>query len=63
MNLKPFVNNNLLWTDFNSVLDQKIASAHKQLEQITDPTNMHQIQGEIRAYRKLKNLRDEVNNG
>ena len=61
MNLKPFVNNKELWTDFLTELDKRIQECYKKLEQITDPTSFYHAQGEIQALRKLQKLRDKVN--
>lgn len=63
MNLKPFVNDVKLWEDFNTLLDKKINDCHRAMEQATDTLCLYQRQGEILALRKLKRLRDEVNNG
>lgn len=61
MNLKPFVNNRELWTDFLTELDKRIQECYKKLEQITDPISFYHAQGEIQALRKLQKLRDKVN--
>lgn len=63
MNLKPFVNDHKLWESFTALLDKKISDCHKTMEQATDTVCLFQKQGEIIALRRLKNLRDEVNNG
>ena len=61
MEIKRLVNDKVLWDSFNEVLEERIASAQKQLEQRTDPYIMYQLQGQIAALRGLKRLRDEVN--
>ena len=61
MNLKPFVNDKNLWSDFLEELDMRIEVCHKRLEQVTDMTDIYQTQGEVRALKKLKQLRDKVN--
>lgn len=61
MNLKPFVNDKTLWSDFQQELDDRIADCHKALEQHNEPFKIYQVQGEIQALRKLKLLRDKVN--
>jgi TATA-binding protein-associated factor Taf7 len=63
MNLKPFVNNRDMWDDFLEELDHRIQDCHRKLEQVTNPVEIHQTQGEIFALRKLKKLRDQVNAG
>jgi hypothetical protein len=61
VNLKPFVNDKNLWSDFLEELDMRIEVCHKRLEQVTDMTDIYQTQGEVRALKKLKQLRDKVN--
>ena len=63
MNLRPFVNDKVLWKDFVQELDDRIAFCHKQLEQANDTVTLYRFQGEIAALRKMKLLRDKVNNG
>ena len=62
MNLKPFVNDKVLWKDFLEELDLRIASAHKALEQATDPFMIYRFQGRIEELKSLKMLREKVNN-
>lgn len=59
--IKMFVNNPELWGSFVEEVDTRIAFCHKQLEQMDDTTAIHRIQGEIRALRSMKMLRDKVN--
>ena len=61
MEIKRLVNDKVLWDSFCEVVDEYIAFTHKQLEQMPDPTDFHRLQGEVKAYRKLKQLRDKVN--
>lgn len=63
MSLKPLVNNKDLWDDFNTYLDLRIELYQKSLEQEKDPIFIYRTQGSISALRKLKSLREEVNNG
>lgn len=61
MNLKPLVNNPEIWSDLLQELDNRIKVCYKKLEQVTDPIDMYQTQGEIKALRSLEKLRDKVN--
>lgn len=61
MNLKPFVNNKELWTDFQQELTNRIQASYKKLEQVTDTVDIYRTQGEIQALKNLMKLRDKVN--
>ena len=61
MSIKKFVNDKPLWDSFVEVLDVKISSAQRRLEQERTIAGVYRIQGEIAALRKLAYLRDEVN--
>ena len=61
MSIKKFVNDKPLWDSFVEVLDVKISSAQRRLEQESTIEGVYRIQGEIAALRKLAYLRDEVN--
>lgn len=61
MQIKRLVNDKLLWDSFNEELDDRIRFTQKQLEQRIEPAELHRIQGEIKALRSLKQLRDKVN--
>jgi hypothetical protein len=61
VNLKPFVNNKELWTDFQQELNNRIQGCYKKLEQVTDPVDVYRTQGEIQALKNLMKLRDKVN--
>jgi hypothetical protein len=60
--LKPWVNNSRQWQAFNDYLDALIEQQQKALEQADHSVVIHRSQGAIAAVRKLKYLRDEVNN-
>ena len=60
--LKPWVNNNRQWQAFNDYVDYAIEQQQKALEQADHAVVIHRSQGTIAALRKLKFLREEVNN-
>ena len=59
--LKMFVNNPELWHSFTDEIQERLAFAHKQLEQMADPTAIYRLQGEVKALRSMLMLRDKVN--
>lgn len=59
--LKGIVNDKPLWDALQEELDARIAMAHKSFESAILAEDMYRYQGEIRALRKLKQLRDKVN--
>ena len=61
MNLKPLVNNNEIWNSFNDEIDRRLNYVHIQMEQTIKPEDLYRLQGEAKALRRLKLLRDEVN--
>ena len=61
MNLKPLVNNHEIWNSFNEELDRRLNYVHIQMEQTIKQDDLFRLQGEARALRRLKLLRDEVN--
>jgi len=61
MSLKLIVNNKDSWDALLEELDERILFAHKQLEQRSEIEEMYRFQGEVRALRSLKRLRDKVN--
>lgn len=61
MSLKGIVNDKPLWDALCEELDSRIAMAHKSFESALLAEDMYRYQGEIRALRKLKQLRDKVN--
>ena len=60
--LKPLVNNPKLLNSFNDYIDALIEQQHKALEQTDNTVMMHRSQGAIATLRRLKLLRDSVNN-
>jgi hypothetical protein len=56
------VGNNRQWEAFNSYIDALIEQQHKALEQSDNTIIMYRAQGATAALRRLKLLRDEVNN-
>tara|TARA_R110002167_G_scaffold249791_1_gene455916 strand:+ start:483 stop:689 length:207 start_codon:yes stop_codon:yes gene_type:complete len=61
MQIKRLVNDKILWDSFLEEVDTRIVFAQKQLEQRIEPAELHRIQGEIKALRSLKQLRDKIN--
>jgi len=61
MNLKPLVNDNNLWNSFNEEIDRRLNYVHIQMEQTLKQEDLLRLQGEAKALRRLKLLRDEVN--
>jgi hypothetical protein len=61
MIIKQLVNSTALWDAFNTELDERIGFVQKQLEQRDEHQEIYRLQGEIRALRSLKKLRDKVN--
>lgn len=61
MSLKGIVNDKNLWDALQEELDSRIDTAHKAMEQALLAEDLFRYQGEIRALRKLKQLRDKVN--
>lgn len=61
MIIKQLVNSTALWDAFNKELDERIQFTQKQLEQRDEQQEIYRLQGEIRALRSLKMLRDKVN--
>lgn len=61
MQIKRLVNDKPLYDAFLGELDSEIASLQKQLESRTEMEVIYQLQGSIKALRKLKTLRDQVN--
>jgi hypothetical protein len=59
--LKPLVNNPQQWEAFSNYLTDTITQYHKVMEQTDDPIVLHRSQGAIAIMRKMKYLRDEVN--
>lgn len=61
MSLKLFVNNPELWNAFTKEVDDYLQFVHRSMEQMDKPEDLYRLQGEARAYHKLKMLRDRVN--
>ena len=61
MKLKLLVNNMEIWNSFNDELDRRLNHAHIQMEQTIKQEDLFRLQGEAKALRRLKFLRDEVN--
>ena len=62
MQIKRLVNDKVLYGSFCKELDDRIIYCQRQLEQRDEPLELHRAQGEIKALRSLKLLRDKVNN-
>jgi len=62
-NLKQLVNNKELYEEFLKHVDDLIYLQHKQMEQATEPVVFYRAQGAVTTLRKLKLLREQVNNG
>ena len=63
MSLKKLVNDKELYEEFLRHVDDLIYLQHKQMEQATEPVIFYRAQGAITTLRKLKLLREQVNNG
>ena len=61
MSLKKLVNDKAIWDALVEEFDERISTAHKTLESLTDTSEMYRCQGYIRSLRKLNYLRDIVN--
>ena len=61
MKLKLLVNNMEIWDSFNNELDRRLNHVHIQMEQTIKQEDLFRLQGEAKALRRLKFLRDEVN--
>lgn len=61
MNLKPLVNDKVLYQAFLEELNSRIEGCQKGLEQSVDLVDVYRFQGQILALRKLKTLREKVN--
>lgn len=59
--LKMFVNDPQLWGSFVEEVEERIAFCHKQLEQMDDSTALYRLQGEVKALKGMRSLRDKVN--
>jgi|TARA_B110000259_G_C14003699_1_gene397207 hypothetical protein len=59
--LKPMASTPIQWQAFEEMLDYYIGIQYKSLDQAADPVEIYRAQGAVMAFRKLKNLRDEIN--
>ena len=62
MSLKKLVNDKELYEEFLKHVDDLIYLQHKQMEQATEPVVFYRAQGALTTLRKLKLLREQVNN-
>ena len=62
-NLKPLVNDKVLWDSFLEEVDKRISEVHRVMEQSTRAEDMYRLQGQAFALRKIKQLRYQVNGG
>jgi hypothetical protein len=62
MNLKKLVNDKPLWDNFVEYVDHIIDQQHRAMEQAEDSIMLYRAQGAIATLRRLKYLRDEMNN-
>ena len=60
-NLKPLVNDKVLWNSFLEEVDKRISEVHRVMEQSTRAEDLYRLQGQAFALRKMKQLRDQVN--
>ena len=59
--LKPFVNNPELYNPFLEEIMNRIEKTHKRLEQISEVEELYRAQGEIRVFRSMLRLREDIN--
>ena len=59
--LKPFVNNPELYNPFLEEIVRRIEKTHKRLEQISEVEELYRAQGEIRVFRSMLRLREDIN--
>ena len=50
-----------IWNSFNDELDRRLNHVHIQMEQTIKQEDLFRLQGEAKALRRFKFLRDEVN--
>lgn len=63
MSLKSFVNDPVQYAAFQEQVDKWIDHNQRTMEQCTETADIYRTQGAIRILRKLKNLREIVNDG
>jgi len=59
--LKQLVNNKPLWDSFNEHLEEELTQSYSRLSVATEVAELHRLQGEIRAIKRLQYLREKVN--
>jgi len=59
--LKLFVNNPELYNPFLEEIVRRIEKTHKRLEQISEVEELYRAQGEIRVFRSMLRLREDIN--
>ena len=60
-NLKPLVNDKVLWDSFLEEIDKRISEVHRVMEQSSRAEELFRLHGQAFALRKMKQLRDQVN--
>ena len=61
MSLKLLINDKKIWGSLNEELDRRLDFLHIQMEQALRSEDLYRLQGEARALRKIKQLRDQIN--
>jgi hypothetical protein len=61
MSLKLLVNTPDIHEAFLAYIKERIAVSQQTLESASDPKDLYRVQGEIKAYRRMLKIRDEVN--
>ena len=61
MSLKLLVNTPEIYQAFFKHLEEVITARQRTLEQLTEPSAIYRVQGQIAELRRLLHLRDEVN--
>ena len=59
--IKRFVNTYDMHEAFINYINARIGLVQKSLEQSTEVQDIYRLQGEIRALRRLRSIRDEIN--
>lgn len=60
MSLKQFVAHAEIWKSFLTYMDEEIAQAHRDMEQASDFETIKECQGRVKAYRRLKQLKERI---
>lgn len=61
--MKHYVGQMDFWLAFIEEMDANIEQSRRIMEQSTDPVIIFRAQGQIEAYKKLKQMRDKYNGG